>query len=323
MEGEWSTQDVRERASWPTQVLLQTPPRARSLPDTKQNNDGRRCYRCFFETFDNLEDNRQQQRWLLKPKYFENFDNDTKRMLDEKRKVLRWVVDKVPDLQDIEYCRAVVVDYPKDTLQEYKFLEDSVPIENELLKLEKLRAENLSDSEKQTLCNQAERLLEKLDKIFAESLQIGKTKACPQGLANFSNARSYYRDLIKQYRLRKDCGNQTSLVSSTSAVDKDSNETVIHTENGALENAEENVAVSSRHSDTQGSRKQPSIANSRSSRRRQIEEMELKNIRSQTETEQRLRERQLELEKEREEIEFRRQQEELRLQQQQQQQQQD
>ena len=51
-------------------------------------------YRCFFETYDNLEDNRQQQRLLLKPKYFEGFDNDTKRMLEEKSKVLRTVVDK-------------------------------------------------------------------------------------------------------------------------------------------------------------------------------------------------------------------------------------
>ena len=42
------------------------------------------AYRCFFETYDNLEDNRQQL-WLpLKPKCFENFDNDTKRMLEEK-----------------------------------------------------------------------------------------------------------------------------------------------------------------------------------------------------------------------------------------------
>ena len=68
------------------------------------------AYRCFFETYDNLEDNRQQQRLLLKPKYFESFDNDTKRMLEEKRKVLRWVVDKVPDLRGIEDCRAIVVD---------------------------------------------------------------------------------------------------------------------------------------------------------------------------------------------------------------------
>ena len=101
------------------------------------------AYRCFFETYNNLEANRQQQRLLLKPKYFENFDNDTKRMLEEKSKVLRLVVDKVPDLRDIEYCRAVVVNHRKDTLREYKLLEDYVPIENELLKLKKkLKAEN-------------------------------------------------------------------------------------------------------------------------------------------------------------------------------------
>ena len=82
-----------------------------------------------------------------------------------------------------------------------------------------------------------------------------KTEACPQGFANFSNARSYYRDLIKMYRLSKDCGYQTSSVSSTSVVDKDPNETVIHTGNGALENAEENLEVSSRHSATQRSGK--------------------------------------------------------------------
>ena len=122
------------------------------------------AYRCFFETYDNLEDNQQQQRLLLKPKYFESFDNDTKRMLEEESKVLRWVVDKVPDLRDIEDCRAVVIDYRKDTLRVYKLMKGSVPIVNELLKLEKkLKAENLSDSEKQILCNQAERLLEKLD----------------------------------------------------------------------------------------------------------------------------------------------------------------
>ena len=277
------------------------------------------AYRRFFETYDNLEDNRQQQRLLLKPKYFESFDNETKRMLEEKSKVLLWVVDKVPDLRDIEDCRTVVVDYRKDTLRWYKLLEDSVPIENELLELEKkLKAEILSESEKQIRCDHAERLLEKLDEIFPECLRILKTEACHYGFTNFSNARSHYQVLIKQYRLSKDCGNQTSLVSSTSAGDKDPNEeTVIDTGNGALENAEEKVEVSSMHSATQGSRKQPSIANSRSSRSQQIEEMEIENLRAEKETEQRLRERQLELEQEREEIELRRQQEELRLQQQQ------
>ena len=231
---------------------------------------------------------------------------------------MRWVVDKVPDLRDIEDCRAVVVDYRKDTMRVYKLLKGSVPIENELLKLDKkIKAENFSDSKKQILCNQAEWLLEKLDAICAEFLQIMKTEACPQGFANFSNARSYYRDLIKQYGLSKDCGNQTSLLSSKSAVDNDANETAIDRGNGALENAEENVKISSSHYAAHGSRKQPRIANSRSSRRRQIEEMELKNLRAKKETEQRLRERQLELEQEREKVELRRQQEELRLQQQQ------
>ena len=104
-------------------------------------------------------------------------------------------------------------------------------------------------------------------------------------------------------------------MSSTSAGDKDPNETVIDTGNGALENAEGNVEVSTGHSATQGSRKQPSTANSRSSRRRQIDEMELENLRAKKETEQLLRERQLELDQEREEIELRCQQEELRQQQ--------
>ena len=280
------------------------------------------AYRCFFETYDNLEDNRHQQRLLLKPKYFESFDNDTKRMLEEKTKVLRWVVDKISDLRFFENGRAVVVDYWKDTLRVCKLLGDYVPIENELSELEKkLKVEDSSEPEKQILCDQAERLLEKLDEVFAEVLQIMKTEACPHEFAGFINARSHYQDLIKQYMLSKECGNQTSLVSTTSAGDKDPNdETVIDSGNGAIENAEENDEISSKNSDTHGSRKQPSIANSRSSKRRQIEEMLLENLRAKKETEQRLRERQLGLEQEREEIELRRQQEELRLQQQQQEQ---
>ena len=219
--------------------------------------------------------------------------------MDSIKKVLRWVVDKVPDLRDIEDCRAVVVDYRKDTLRWYSMLEYSVLIESNLVELEKkLKWENLSDSEKQILCDQAERFLKKLDEIYAEAVRILKTENCPHGFANFSNVRSHYQDLIKQYRLSKDCGNQTSLVTTTSTGDKDPNdETVIDTGTGAIENAE-NAEVSSKYSATHGSRKQPSIANSRSSRRRKIEAMELENLRAKKETEQRLRERQLELEQE-------------------------
>ena len=130
------------------------------------------------------------------------------------------------------------------------------------------------------MCNQVERLVEKLDDIYADLIQKIKQEYRSRKLVDFSNFRSHYRDLTKQYRLSKDFGNQTSLVSSKSAVDKDPNETVIETGNGALENAEVNVEVYSRHFATQGSGKQLSIANLRSLRRRQIEEMELKNLRA-------------------------------------------
>ena len=180
-------------------------------------------------------------------------------MLEEKSKVLQWVVDKVPDIRDIEDCRAVVVDYRKDTLRWYNILEDYVPIENELVELEKkLKSENLSASEKQILCDQAEPLLEKRYEICAEAIRILKTESCPHGFANFSKARSHYQDLIKQYRLSKDCGNQTSLASTTSTGDKDpSDETVIDTGNRAIENAEENAEVSYKHSATHEAENNP------------------------------------------------------------------
>ena len=127
----------------------------------------------------------------------------------------------------------------------------------------KLKSENLSDSEKQILCDQVERLLEKRDEICAEAIRTLKTESCPHGFANFIKARSHYQDLIKQYRLSKDCGTQTSLLSIASTGDKDpNNETVIDTGNGPIENAEENAEVSSKHSATHGSRKQPSIVKS-------------------------------------------------------------
>ena len=95
-------------------------------------------------------------------------------------------------------------------------------------------------------------------------------------------------------------------MSSRSAGDKEPNENVIPLGNGAIENAEKNVEVSSRLFATHRGRKEPSIANSRSSIRRQIQAMALKNQRAKKEAEQRLQERHLELEQEREEIKLRR-----------------
>ena len=177
-------------------------------------------------------------------------------------------------------------------------------------------SKNLDDSRKQALRSKLEQLVIKLDSSHAAVIQLVKSKFATDWLTTLSNNKNYFQDLLKQYQQTAESGSQTSLVSSTSAADKDLKETVTDTGNGATENAEESLfQVSSRQSATQGSRKQPSIANLRSSRRRQIEEMELENLRAKKEKDQRLRERQLELEQECEEIEPRRQEEELRLQQ--------
>ena len=97
----------------------------------------------------------------MKPKNFENFDNDTKRMLDEKSNVLKCVAEKVPLLRCTERCHTDVSDCQKNTLREFKKVEAAAPILSELSKFEKkLKAENISNSEKQILCNQIEELVE-------------------------------------------------------------------------------------------------------------------------------------------------------------------
>ena len=55
----------------------------------KKTVSAERAYQCFFETYDEMEENRQLQKLLLKPKFFEVLDNDTKRILEEKSQVLR------------------------------------------------------------------------------------------------------------------------------------------------------------------------------------------------------------------------------------------
>ena len=144
------------------------------------------AYRVFFETYDNLEANRKQQRLLSKPKYLEAFDNDIKRML-ENVKDLRWVVDKVPFLRDIERFRKEFVGYCEDTFRAYKTVKTAHPIESELSILEeKLKTENVSDSEKQTLCNHVERIVEKQDDIYAESIRMIKPENYTQERVDFS-----------------------------------------------------------------------------------------------------------------------------------------
>ena len=152
-----------------------------------------------------------------------------------------------------------------------------------------------------------------LDINSAEAIQLVNHKVRVARFMVISNNRNYYTDLLKKYQQTAESRNQTSLVSTTSAGDTGPSETVVDTGIAVTENVEENVEVSSRPSETHRSRREPSIANSRSSGRREIDHIELENMRAKRDADQRLRERQSQLEKEREEIEVRRRKEELRL----------
>ena len=182
---------------------------------------------------------------------------------------------------------------------------------------EELGSEKLDDSRKQAVCSKLGQLVTKLDSSHAAVIQIVKSDLATDWLTSLSENKNYFQGLLKQYQQTAESGNQTSLVSSTSACDKDPNKTVIDTGNGATEKPKgkrrslPGILLNTEEGNNPGN------ANSRSSRRRQIDEMELENLRAKKKTEQRLRERQLELEQEHEERELCRQQEELRLQQQQ------
>ena len=74
-------------------------------------------YQWFFESYDELEENRQQQKITIKTRFFENFDSDKKCILEEMSKILRWVVEKVPFLGDIERFRTEICDCRKRQLK--------------------------------------------------------------------------------------------------------------------------------------------------------------------------------------------------------------
>ena len=58
----------------------------------KKSVSAERVYQCFFETYDDLKKNIQQQRQLLKPKYLDSFDADTERKLSKRKETLKWIV---------------------------------------------------------------------------------------------------------------------------------------------------------------------------------------------------------------------------------------
>ncbi len=100
----------------------------------KKTMTGIQAYKCFYETFDQLEENRSNQMELLKPKYQDPFASDTKRMLEEKKKILSWLLKEVPDLREIVNCRSQVIDYRADTLRCYAIHKRICAINKEIKK---------------------------------------------------------------------------------------------------------------------------------------------------------------------------------------------
>ena len=153
--------------------------------------------------------------------YFEIFDSETKRTFEEKSKVLRCVVEKMPCLRDIESLRTDVFDCRKDTLRLYTMLKKGEQFYEEVAKLgEELGSENLDDPRRQALRSKLEQLGTKLDSSYAAIIQLVKSKFATNWLTTLSNNKNYFQDLLKQYHQTPESGNQTWLVSSTSAADK-------------------------------------------------------------------------------------------------------
>ena len=136
----------------------------------------------------------------------------------------------------------------------------------------------MDDSQKQALCSKMEQLVTKLDSIHATFIRIVKADTDTDCLKGLSANKDYHLGLLKRYEQTAESENQTSSVSSTSPGDKDLHKTIIDTVYVAIENDEKKFEVSSRHSVTNGSTREPSIVSWRSLRRQQIEEMELKHL---------------------------------------------
>ena len=141
----------------------------------KKTMTGIQAYKCFYETFDRLAENRSDQLELLKPKYQDPFASDTKRMLDEKRKILSWLLKEVPDLDDIVSGRSQVSDYRANTLQYYETLKRINASIEEGGKLIRQLEKSENSSEKASLCNKLENLMIKDAACYADIDPLLKT----------------------------------------------------------------------------------------------------------------------------------------------------
>ena len=122
--------------------------------------------------------------------------------------------------------------------------------------------------------------------LSSEIVQLLKPDIASKEMIIFADSNNSIREVLRQHQQMADFGNQTSLVATPNASEKDPNETVIDTSKSNPKSQLDNIEVSSKKS-AAGQSQRTSKA---TSRRREAEELELKNLKAKQEAEQRLRE---------------------------------
>ena len=121
----------------------------------------------------------------------------------------------------------------------------------------------------------------------AEFIPLLKPDIAAKELAEFAASETYMRDVIRQARRQQtaEFGNQTSLVATPSASEKDPNETVIDTSKSNPKSHLDNIEVSSKKSAARQSQR-TSKAASQSSKRREVEELEREKLKTKQKADQ-------------------------------------
>ena len=177
-------------------------------------------------------------------------------------KTLKWLVEQIPKLEKVELHRNEFVNYRNGTLWLPHWGLDRKLTHTEMSVLRKhLEAENLNDSQKQTLFNKMEQLLQKLDTKQSQIIQFMKPDVGIEVFGTFSDDKRSYQALLKQLCQTAESENQTSLVSSTYWGERYPNQTIIDPGTGAIARLDGNGESSSKLSAIHGIRKQPRIAN--------------------------------------------------------------
>ena len=70
-----------------------------------------KAYRCFFETYDKLEEKIQPQRQLLKQNYLEKLGVDSEQKLDENNKTLKWLFEQITKFEELKEYRSYDFNY--------------------------------------------------------------------------------------------------------------------------------------------------------------------------------------------------------------------